>query len=650
MNRRLISVAAVVLAAVLFVAVNVASDQGLRHARLDLTQDRLFTLSDGSRHVLKGLGEPIQLRFFFSEKLAAQAPQLKTYGARVRELLEEYASLSGGKIHLEVIDPEPYSDAEDRATQDGLQGVPVDQGSGELFYFGLVGTNSTDKQETIPVFDPNKEQFLEYDLTKLIYNLSDPKKPVLGVITDLPMEYGPGGMMAAMRGQSQPYALLTQLRQVFDVKMLHSDLTAIDKDVTVLLIAHPKKLTKYAEYAVDQFVLKGGHVMAFVDPFAELDAGQPGPMGMPDPGEVRSSSLPELFKAWGIEMTPDKFVGDRKLAIQVQMGGGARRQVQDYVAWLAVGRDNLSKSDVVTSDLGTLDLGTAGSLTQVKDAATKFEPLLWSSDQAGLLDADLVRYAPNPDKIFTALKPTGERYVLAARITGKVNTAFPDGPPPMPEKKKDADAAADKPDAKAEPPAPQIKESAEPINVIVVADTDMLDDRFWVRTESYFGRQVAVPISANADFVVNGIDNLSGSNDLIGLRSRGRSYRPFLVVDNLRHDAEQKFLAQQQSLQKKLDDTQKQIADLQSKAKASGGGALFSAEEQSTVENFRQEILRTRKELRDVQHSLNRDIERLAGELKFINIALVPLAVAILALALAGVRYQRRKARAARHE
>ncbi len=649
MNRRILSLVALLIAAVLFVAVNIAADQGLRHARLDLTSDRLFTLSHGSRNVLAGLKEPIQLRFFFSEKLANQAPpQLKTYAARVREMLEEYASLSQGKIHLEVIDPEPFSDAEDRAVQAGLQGAAMDQTTGEQFYFGLVGTNSTDKQEVIPFFNPEKEQFLEYDVTKLVYNLSDPKKPVVGVITDLPMEYGPGGMMAAMRGQSQPYALLDQLKQSFQVKMLSTNLTSIDKDVTVLLIAYPKKLTKQAAYAIDQFVLKGGHAVVFVDPFAELDPGQGG-MGMPDPGEVKSASLPELFKAWGIDMAADKFVGDRKLAIQVSMGSNARRQVEDYVAWLALGSDNRASQDVVTADLGTIDMGTAGSLTQAAGASTKFEPLLWSSDQAALMDVDLVRYAPNPDKLFTELKPTGERYTLAARVTGDVKTAFPDGPPPA--DKKDAakpdptkDAGADKP--KDEPPAPQLKQSTQPINVVVVADTDMLDDRFWVRTENLVGQQVQVPIAANANFVINAIDNLSGSDDLIGLRSRGRSYRPFTVVDDIRHAAEEKFLAQQQALQKKLDDTQKQIADLQSKS-ASGKDAVFSAQEQSAVDGFREEMLRTRKQLRDVQHNLDKDIESLGGWLKFINIAAVPIGVALLALALAGWRYQRRKARAA---
>ena len=349
-------------------------------------------------------------------------------------------------------------------------------------------------------------------------------------------------------------------------------------------------------------------------------------------------------------MPTDKFVGDRKLAIQVAMGGGSgHRQVEDYVAWLALGNDNHASQDVVTSDLGTVDMGTAGSLTQAKGAGTKFEPLLWSSEQAALLDVDLVRYAPNPDKLFTTLKPTGEHYTLAARITGNVKTAFPDGPPPPDKKDAAKDAAKDSGDAdkpKEEPPAPQIKESTAPLNVVVVADSDMLDDRFWVRSQNVMGQQVQVPIASNADFVINAIDNLSGSNDLIGLRSRGRSYRPFVVVDNIRHAAEEKFLTQQQALQKKLDDTQKQIAELQSK---SGGGkdAVFSTQEQTAVDGFREEMLRTRKQLRDVQHNLDKDIEKLGAWLKFINIAAVPIGLAVLALALAGWRYQRRKTRAA---
>lgn len=657
MNRKLYSLTSLVIVAVLFVAINIVSNIGLKHARLDLTQNRLFTLSGGSKSVLAGLQEPITLRFFFSEKLANQVPQIKTYATRVRELLEEYANRAHGKIKLEIIDPEPFSDAEDRATQAGIQGVPLDPNQGEQFYFGLAGTNSTDRQEVIPFFQQDKEQFLEYDLTRLIYNLTDPKKPVLGILSDLPLEFGPGGMMAAMRGQSQPYAILGQLRQSFDVKMLKPDLTKIDKDVTVLMLAHVKALKPQARYAIDQYVLRGGHALVFVDPQAETEASQPGPMGMPDPTVSHASSLPSLFKAWGIAMQEGKFVADGKLAIRVQGGEGARQAAVDYVAWLAVPASNHNDKDVVTAKLDVINMASAGVLRKIDGAGTEVTPLLTSSDAAELMDVDKIKFRPDPAKLLAALKPTGERYVLAARITGKVKTAFPDGPPPEEkaadkDKPADKDKADDKAKAEAKPaaPEPQLKESVKPINVIVVADSDMLDDRFWVRSQDFFGQKVAVPIAANADFVVNAVDNLAGSNELISLRSRGRSNRPFEVVDNLRHQAGQQFLAQEQALQTKLETAQKRIAELQSKTKGAKVSTLLSAEEQSAIDGFRQDVVRTRKQLRDVQHSLNRGIERLGAELKFINIGLMPILVALAAMGIAGLRYQRRKSRAGRRD
>ena len=657
MNRKLYSLTSLVIVAVLFVAINIVSNIGLKHARLDLTQNRLFTLSGGSKSVLAGLQEPITLRFFFSEKLANQVPQIKTYATRVRELLEEYANRAHGKIKLEIIDPEPFSDAEDRATQAGIQGVPLDPNQGEQFYFGLAGTNSTDRQEVIPFFQQDKEQFLEYDLTRLIYNLTDPKKPVLGILSDLPLEFGPGGMMAAMRGQSQPYAILGQLRQSFDVKMLKPDLTKIDNDVTVLMLAHVKALKPQARYAIDQYVLRGGHALIFVDPQAETEASQPGPMGMPDPTVSHASSLPSLFKAWGIAMQEGKFVADGKLAIRVQGGEGARQAAVDYVAWLAVPASNHNDKDVVTAKLDVINMASAGVLRKIDGAGTEVTPLLTSSDAAELMDVDKIKFRPDPAKLLAALKPTGERYVLAARITGKVKTAFPDGPPPEEkaadkDKPADKDKADDKAKAEAKPaaPEPQLKESVKPINVIVVADSDMLDDRFWVRSQDFFGQKVAVPIAANADFVVNAVDNLAGSNELISLRSRGRSNRPFEVVDNLRHQAGQQFLAQEQALQTKLETAQKRIAELQSKTKGAKVSTLLSAEEQSAIDGFRQDVVRTRKQLRDVQHSLNRGIERLGAELKFINIGLMPILVALAAMGIAGLRYQRRKSRAGRRD
>jgi ABC-type uncharacterized transport system involved in gliding motility auxiliary subunit len=633
-SKALLTGTGLVAAFALFFGFNILVNNGLRDARVDLTEARLYTLSDGTRNVLKAIPEPMTLRFFFSDKLAGNAPQLKQYGNRVRELLERYASLANGKIRLEVIDPEPFTEAEDRAVQAGLQGAQLPGGS---LYFGLVGTNALDQQQTIAFFQTDKEQFLEYDLTKLVYSLSNPTKPTVGILGALPLEYGPGGMMAAMRNQAQPYLILEQIKQFFQVKMLDvAKPEEIDDKISTLILAHPKDLSPQAQYAIDQYVLKGGRLIVFADPYSETMSAMPNPMtGRPMPGGDQSSLLPELFKAWGIEVVPGKFVADLALAQRVQTGRSGPAAVVDYVPWLAIPSERLSHDDVVTAELTQLNAASMGSIRKLDGATTTVTPLITSSNQAMLMDTTDLEGDPNPQALAEKFKPTGETYMLAARISGAVKSAFPNGAPPA--EKKDGEAQ--------EPAAPHVVESANPINVLLVADADLLDDRFWVRSQQMMGQNMYVPIAANADLLVNAIDNMSGSGDLIGLRSRGRSQRPFEVIDNMRRQAEQQFLARQKQLEQKLETTQKQLADLQSKAQDQSN-ALLSAEQEAAMTTFRDDLLSTRRELRGVQRELNRDIESLQVLVKFINIGLMPLLAALVAVGLAIVWRQRRIRRA----
>lgn len=634
-NKFLYTGAGLIAAFALFFAFNVVSNQSLRDARLDLTQARLFTLSEGTRNVLKSVQEPITLRFFFSEKISNQAPQIKQYGLRVRELLERYAALAGGRVKLEVIDPEPFSEAEDRAVAAGIQAVSLG-GQGSNFYFGLVGSNSIDQQETIPFFQPDKEQFLEYDLTKLVYALTNPKKPVIGIVGSLPLEFGPGGVMAAMRGQSQPYMVLQQIKQFFDVKvMLEGKPEQIDDKLDVLLLAHPKDLSDEMQYAIDQFVLRGGRLIVFADPYSETAAAMPNPMtGQPMPVLDSGSLLPKLFKAWGVEVDGEHFVADLALAQRVQTGRSGAQAVVDYLPWLAISPAQMNPDDVITAQLTGVNVASAGSIRRAEGATTTMVPLIRSSDKAMLMPVKELRGDPNPQALAEAFKPTGDIYTLAARITGPARTAFPDGPPAAKE--------APQKDGEAKPAAaPQLKESAKPINVVLIADADLLDDRFWVRVQNVFGQQVAVPMAANADMVVNAIDNMSGSGDLIGLRSRGKSQRPFEKIDSMRREAERQFLARERALQKRMDDTEKQLAELQGKAQGSTN-ALITAEQQAAIDNFRADLLNTRKELRNVQRELNRDIEAMQLVIKFINIGLMPLLAAVVAIML-GVAWRRRR-------
>ena len=657
MSRTAHSSIALVAAAVLFFAVNVISGGLFGSARLDLTENRRHTLSEGTAKILGALDEPVVLRFFFSAKLANQAPQLRTYGNRVRDLLAEFANSSGGKLRLEVIDPEPFSDAEDRALAFGLQGAALNL-SGDNFYFGLAGTNSTDDTGVIPFFSPEKEQFLEYDLTKLVYGLSNPKKPVVGVISSLPLEFGPGGMQMAMRGQSRPYGIMASMRQFFEVRTLNDDLEAIDEEVDILLLIHARDLGDKTLYAIDQFVLGGGRAMIFVDPFSETAATiPPSPGQRPNPLDSHNSTLDKLFEAWGVELEGDVIVVDRGFATRVNAGGQARRRIIDYPAWITLRGDAIDREDVVTAELGTILVANAGHLVAKEGAPTTLAPLFRSSPDSMLMEVSEVRFRSEPDKLLANFAADEESYVIAARLTGEVKSAFEGPPAAAPEEGAEDEAeegaeegAEDEAGDETEPEAAAAAHLAEgkaPLNVIVVADADMLDDRFWLSRQTLLGQEFLVPTSANADFLINALDNLAGSSDLISLRSRARSDRPFEVIESIRRDAEQRYLAREKELQETLEETEKKLAELQSKASRDGGGAILSAEEAQTIESFRQDLVATRKELRGVQHDLRKDIESLETWLKFLNIGAVPLAVFVVAIALALVRHQRRKASAA---
>jgi len=656
-DRTLLSLLGLALAVALFFSLNIFANLAFKGISLDLTQGGLYTLSSGTREVLSHLKEPVTLRFYFSQRLADAVPSYGNYAARVRELLERYASIAEGRIRLEVYNPEPFSDAEDRAVAFGLQGVPIGN-SGDQVYFGLAGSNSTDDEDVIPFFQPDRERFLEYDVTKLVANLANPKKKVIGLISSLPMAGSFGNPMMG-QGSVQPWVIMTEMRQQFAVRELGANPDGIDKDVDVLMIVHPKALSEKAQFAIDQYVLAGGHALVFVDPNAESDTG-PSPMMMTG---ATSSNLPRLFSAWGIELVPDMVAGDRDLATRVQAPLGGRTQTVDYIAWLSLGEDNLDREDVVTADLSSLLMATPGILEKKTGATTTITPLVETDADATEIPADKVRFFPDFTALLAGYKPVGHPLMLAARIEGPVKTAFPDGPPPA---AKEGAKKSDEPDqpaaeekgaagkdegkpaesapAEAAKPASWLKESVKPVNLIVVADTDMLSDRFWVRSQDFFGQKIIEPTAGNGDFVIDALDNLAGSNALISLRGRGLSARPFELVQRLRADADARYLAQAQALQDRLKDSEKKLAALQKEGEA-GSHQILSAAQQQEIDKIRAETVATRKSLRQVQHALRVDIERLGELLKFVNIALVPILVGIAAIVVALVRAARRRRR-----
>ena len=635
MRRRIwFSIVGVVAVAAIVIGINMFADARLANEHVDLTENHIYTLSAGTRQILKGLKEPITLRLFYSRQLGSAVPVYGAYADHVREMLREYAAVSDGKIKLEFYDPEPFSDTEDRALSYGLQGVPLDQG-GTQVYFGLAGGNLEDDERTVPFFQPERERFLEYDLTKLVYELSNPKRPAVGIMSSLPLDGDPR-MMMAMQGQNPgagaPYASTMLLRQTNTVKQVPLDAQVIDPSIQVLLVAEAQHLSEATQYAIDQFVMRGGRLMVMVDPWSEAMAASPTENGMP-PTDT-SSDLKKLFDAWGIEFDPTKVVGDLTGAWRVRASENQPNQAVDYVAWFNI-RDGINHDDPAMADLQQVTVASAGYLQKAPNASIDFTPLLSSSSQSEVIPVDEVKM-PEPAKVLASFKPSGGPRVIAARIHGVLKSAFT-GPPEL----------AKGQTRPANFPA-YIAQTSAPANLVVVADSDVLADRFWVRISNFFGQPTEVPFSDNGPFLANLIDTLAGGNALIGLRARGDTSHPFILVNQMRSEAEAKFRRTEQALQKHLDATEQQLRAL--RQGPSGGNqaneqVVITPEQRAAIDAARKDIVDTRQQLRAVQFDLNQNISTLETELRVFNIVLVPALLAIVAIVL-GLMRSRRRARA----
>ncbi len=623
MNTRTRSLASLLIALVLFLSVNIIANGVLTSQRLDLTQNRLYTLAPGSRNILAKLEEPITLRFYYSARQFAATPELQTYGRRVRDLLQEYVAAAKGKITLEVIEPEPFSEAEDQAVGYGIEQLPINA-AGEVGYLGLVGSNSTDDEVPIPFLNPDRADALEYEITKLVYTLTNTEKRVIGVISDLPIQ---GGQRDERGPTAAPWVSINMLKEFFDLAPLARDVTSIDEKIDTLLVVHPKALPVKTLFAIDQFVLRGGKALIFVDPLAEEDRPErdpQNPMAMPK----TDSNFEPLFAAWGIKVDAEHVVGDPDSAVRVNFDGARGPREVDYLPWLQLHGDRLNHEDFITNHLQGVNVGTAGFIEALKGAKTQVTPLLSSSPNSGLLSRESVVMVRDPNALREGFKADRGALVVAARLTGPADSAFPDGPP--------ADANSKTTPVGVAP----LKTAPQGIQVIVVADTDVLADRFWVRMERVLGTQVPNPFANNGDFLINAVDNLGGNDDLISLRSRGEYARPFEVVDRIKREAEANFRDREKALQTKLKEADAKLKELKLRPEA-GGEALLSAEQRQEIELFRSEQIKTRKELRAVQHDLGRNIEQLGTWLKAINIGLIPLLLAIFAVAASLFRHRR---------
>jgi len=646
------------VAVALLVSVGLIS--ALPSIRIDLTEDDLFSLADGTRNIVTGLEEPIELLFFYSESATEDQPQIRSYGTRVQELLREIVIASGGNLVLSMVDPEPFSEEEDLATQYGVQPVPVTQG-GQGIYFGLVAVELDNEKdpalrvsETMPLIRPDQEQFLEYEFMQLVTRVANPDLKVVGLLTTLDIDGG----FDPMTGQAtQQWMITDYIRQLYDLRRIETDTEIIEEDVDILMIVHPEGLSEQTLYAIDQHVMRGGETFVFLDPTADSMVSR-SERGSMIPAGMRSD-LPGLLEAWGVDYVSDKVLTDNTLALRVQMGQGSRPVA--HIGMIGANRTALAGDDIITRRLENLNLSSVGALAPRDGATTRFEPLIQSSSDAMLMNASLLEDVLDPSVLFDEFVSANERYTIAARVSGVISSAFPEGRPvsgnaaaDTSEEEIEADDDNDSGEARIEKASSDsdtmeahLSQTSGETNILLFADTDVLTDRLWVQVAQFMGQRIPQPYANNGDFVINALDNLSGGADLVSIRSRGRYSRPFERVVKLQREADDRLRTEEAALLERLTETEEQLAALNT---GEGGQLLgqLTPEIQTEIDRFNAELLDTRRSLRDVQFQLTADIEALGSNLKWFNTAAIPMLLTVLALFMSLTRARRRRELAAR--
>jgi ABC-type uncharacterized transport system involved in gliding motility auxiliary subunit len=523
---------------------------------------------------------------------------------------------------LVVINPAPFSEAEDEAVSFGIRQLPLNA-NGNIAYLGLVGSNAVDDRKVMEVLSPEQEDGLEYELTKMIYQLSDPEKRLIGVLSGLSV-FAPPADPRTGQTKGTDWTAITLLREFHEVREISSEAEVIDSEIDTLIVIHPKKLSELTQFAIEQFLLSGGKAIFFIDPLAEEDRTPPNPE---TPGVMPqlSSNLESLLASWGISLDTSKVVGDPSTAVRVNFSTSRGAQEVEYLPWIQLQGDSLNKEDFTTNQLNSVNFGTAGSLEIKEKVGLNYTTLVKATKSSGLLESDSIISATDPSSLTERFVEDELQHILALKVTGKITSAFLTNESTI--EKSETEAA--------------LKESSNATTIIVVADTDVLADRFWVRFSNFGGVRMPEAFGNNGDFLVNAVDTLSGNNDLVSLRSRGTYTRPFKVVQEIRREAEGKFREREQELLQKLETAEENLARLQSQD--ANGEFILTEEQKSEIEAFREEQIKTRKDLRSVQHDLQSSIDKLRSTVTFLNTAMVPL---LLSLLVAFASYRRaRKSR-----
>lgn len=593
--------------------------------RVDLTQEHAFTLSDGTKKILQKLDTPVKLRFYCSQSETASPETvfLKNYASRVEDLLGEFKQAGKGKIVLEKLDPQPDSDAESSAQLDGLEGQMLQ--SGDRYFLGL-SVSMLDAKAALPFLAPNRERLLEYDIARAISRVVRPEKPVVGIMSPLPVFGMPSNPMMMQMGQrgSEPWALVNELKADFEIKRVDMAAERIDDEIKVLLVLHPKDITDKVQYAIDQFVMRGGKLVAFLDAVSLVDSKPQGNMPFNIPGA--GSNLEKLLTAWGLKYDTSKVVADLNFKMQLL---GQRNQPQEAPAFLAVSAEGINQDDVATSEIDNIWLPLAGAFSGTPVEGLKQTVLLHSTKDSQLVDGFMANMSG--ENILKEFKASGTAYPLAIRLTGKFKTAFPSG---KPEEKKDDAEKKDEAKAEKKEADTSLKETKTDNVVILIGDSDMLYDRFAIREmNSPFG-PIVMPANANLNFAQNLVEQLAGDSNLIGVRSRATVSRPFTLVKKMQADAQERYQAEIKKLEDSLADAQRRLNEMQ-QTKEKGQRFILSPEQQSAIEKFRKEEATTKAELKQVRKELRHDIDALENRIKWFNIAAMPLLVSLSGIVIA---------------
>jgi ABC-type uncharacterized transport system involved in gliding motility auxiliary subunit len=595
-SKSTLGILTLVFGAVALVAVNLWAGQGLSRYRADMTAGNIYTLSDATRTVLSGLDEPVTLRLFYTSALGEQVPAYARYQDRVLSMLRHYEDLSGGKLRVSLVKADQFTDEEDEAAAIGLQGAPLPGGAGSAF-FGLVGSNSTDDVETIPFLAAERQEFLELDLTRLVFKLANAGKKKIAMMTRLPII----GNVNPQTGQQIPaWEIYTQLQDFFNIGVLGASFDVIPDEADMLLVIAPGVINEKTKYAIDQFALSGKPVIVFADPYSEV---------LPRDRDTLKDNkhFTDLLASWGFSVDGEKVVGDIENSRQVQFMNNGSPTVVNYVTWLAMADKSFDRSDGIFNQVSSMMLASAGSLLPVDGTGLAFQPLIATSARSTMIDIKRLRN-PNPIKLLQDYLPDNQQKVLAARMRGEAKSSFADGRP------KDVKLDAE-------------HRGQGAINVLAVSDADMLHDSFWAEIGQQNGQRMLIPRAGNANFLINAISDMAGGQALAGLRGRGVEQRPFTRVASLRTEANARFRQQEQLLNERLEETQKKLTDLLSRSK--DGNVTLSEDDQKAIEDFRSEMFTVRKSLREVQRNLRADIDALGMRVKTLNIGIVPLLIGL---------------------